>query len=190
MRFYVADYLADTRHLTRSEHGAYLLLLLSMWRAGGSLPNDDRRLAALALCTDAEWTEIRPTMMEFFCLANAKLVHKRLTRELAIYDGVVEKRKTADRLGGLKKANKNNGNVVALANHLPSNSRHNQNQNQREINLSPIEGERDLSLGASASPSPADGQASPTRKGMDEAWVAAQLALLEQAEAVGADGGL
>ena len=32
MQFYVADYLADTTHLTAEEHGAYMLLLFSYWQ--------------------------------------------------------------------------------------------------------------------------------------------------------------
>ena len=58
-------YLADTKHLTTLEHGVYLLLLIAMWRAGGSLPNDDRKLARFAGVQTNQWFRIRPTMMEF-----------------------------------------------------------------------------------------------------------------------------
>jgi uncharacterized protein YdaU (DUF1376 family) len=95
MKLYIADYLADTTHLTRGEHGAYLLLLMAMWRSGGKLPKNDTKLAAIAQCSADEWTEIRATVLEFFKSTGGALRHKRVSRELSHYDDVVKKRKIA-----------------------------------------------------------------------------------------------
>lgn len=76
-------YLADTGHLTTIEHGAYLLLLMAMWRAGGSLPNDDKRLMRFAHLNAGQWQRIRSTIMEFFNVEGDQIVQGRLTDELA-----------------------------------------------------------------------------------------------------------
>lgn len=79
MPFYVADYLADTAHLRAAESGAYLHLIMHYWQHDG-LPSDDRKLAAIARMTDAEWRRSRPTIVEFF---GPNWRHKRIDKELA-----------------------------------------------------------------------------------------------------------
>lgn len=76
-------YLGDTNHLTTTEHGAYLLLLVTMWRAMGTLPNDDRQLAKFARLTTTQWQRIKPTIMPFFqALPDGTITQGRLTDEL------------------------------------------------------------------------------------------------------------
>lgn len=79
MPFYVADYMADTAHLSTIEHGAYLLLIMSYWRQGG-LPNDDSRLARIARMSAEEWASVRSTIVDLFSEGWA---HKRIDSELA-----------------------------------------------------------------------------------------------------------
>lgn len=60
-------YLADTRHLSTLEHGAYLLLLIEAWRRPScSLPEHDATLARLAGLTLEEWASVRDTVMAFW----------------------------------------------------------------------------------------------------------------------------
>lgn len=60
-------YLADTRHLSTEEHGAYLLLLMEAWRRPTcALPDDDALLARLAGLPLERWTDIRATVMAFW----------------------------------------------------------------------------------------------------------------------------
>lgn len=77
-------YLADTGHLTTLEHGAYLLLLMTMWRNKGSLPNEDRLLARYARLTAGQWKRIKPTIMPFFIEEEGALYQGRLTDELTV----------------------------------------------------------------------------------------------------------
>jgi uncharacterized protein YdaU (DUF1376 family) len=77
-------YLADTRHLKRDQHGAYLLLLMEAWRRPGcSLPDDDEILATLACASAEEWNALKPVIMAFWELDGRGKVwrQKRLTSE-------------------------------------------------------------------------------------------------------------
>lgn len=91
MPLYVADYLADTLHLSCVEHGAYLLLIMHYWR-NGELPNDDAKLARITKCTAREWAKIRPTIGEFF---TEDWRHRRVESELERAGGKVKTRSTA-----------------------------------------------------------------------------------------------
>lgn len=77
-------YLADTRHLTTVQHGAYLLLLMEAWRRPSSaLPDDDVLLAKLAGMTMPEWQDTKPSVMAFWkCDGRTKTwTQKRLLKE-------------------------------------------------------------------------------------------------------------
>lgn len=83
MPFFVGDYLADTTHLSRDQHGGYLLLLFAMWKKGGRLPDDDAQLANVAKASPREWRALRPVMQPFFDVSGGYWIHKRVARELA-----------------------------------------------------------------------------------------------------------
>src|ERR1700704_6813875 len=63
MPLYVGDYLGDTGHLTTTQHGAYLLLMMHYWRKG-ELPNDDRQLSQIAKLPLKTWNEYRATLQD------------------------------------------------------------------------------------------------------------------------------
>ncbi len=60
-------YLADTTHLTRAEHGTYLLLLIHLWRAPHQrIPNDPAWIARKMGCSlEVYEAEIQPIIDEF-----------------------------------------------------------------------------------------------------------------------------
>jgi uncharacterized protein YdaU (DUF1376 family) len=67
MPLWTDAYLADTRHLSTLEHGAYLLLLMEAWRRPTTtLPDDDRLLARLAGVSAEEWEAMREIILAFF----------------------------------------------------------------------------------------------------------------------------
>lgn len=83
MPLHIGAYHADTAHLTRDQHGAYLLLLMAYWRRGGPLPADDARLANIAKATTSEWRKLRPVLAEFFTEEDGTWKQKRADEELA-----------------------------------------------------------------------------------------------------------
>lgn len=122
MQLYIADYLADTQHLTTEQNGAYLLLLMTMWRSGGSLPNDEKKLARIARVSLKRWHMIANEVMEFFDVDGDVITQKRLVEELQKAVSKSEKRKTSGSLGGIAKSLKNNKQHLANASDLPKHS--------------------------------------------------------------------
>lgn len=78
MPLYVADYRADTAHLSAAQHGAYLLLIMHYWTTGG-LPVADDALARISCMTTAEWRKSRSVVAAFF---SPEWKHKRIDAEL------------------------------------------------------------------------------------------------------------
>lgn len=120
MRLYWGDYLRDTPHLTRSQHGAYLLLLGALWNSGGKLPADDATLARRALCTPSEWSAMKETILAFFQVRRGKLTHKRLAVELAKYETTIGKRKAAGKAGSEVTNGKRSRSGAANAEQMPT----------------------------------------------------------------------
>ena len=100
MPLYVGDYLGDTGHLTTTQHGAYLLLMMHYWRKG-ELPDDDRQLSKIAKLPLKTWCDYRATLQDFFYEG---WKHKRIDAELAKMLLVSEKRAIAGQKGGLGSA--------------------------------------------------------------------------------------
>lgn len=100
MPFFVADYLADTGHLTTLQHGAYLLLIMHYWQTG-RLPKDDGQLALVARMTARQWQANRDVLAAFF---GRGWKHKRIDAERERAQKTRENRQKA----AYAKHNKNN----------------------------------------------------------------------------------
>jgi len=100
MPFYIADYLADTGHLSTMEHGAYLLLIFHYWQNNG-IPSEDTRLARIARVSAKEWKAMKPTIGAFF---DEDWKHVRIEREIADSIARYERRASAGSQGGNARA--------------------------------------------------------------------------------------
>ena len=116
MPLYVGDYLGDTGHLTTSQHGAYLLLMMHYWRKGG-LPDDDEQLSAITKLPLNIWKSYRMVIQAFFYDG---WFHKRIDEELAVMEVKTRKRAAAGSKGGTQAAiNRWNNEAIAKGRALP-----------------------------------------------------------------------
>ncbi|MGR9149621.1 YdaU family protein [Rhizobium leguminosarum] len=91
MPLHIADYLADTGHLTATEHGAYLLLIMHYWQ-NGCLPENERIISRIAKLSPEQWEESRDMLAMLF---GPGWTHKRIDAELSKADEIIEKRRAA-----------------------------------------------------------------------------------------------
>lgn len=94
-------YLADTRHLTTEEHGAYLLLLMCAWRTRGCrLRDDDRLLARIAGVGLARWRRLKPVLIDFFTIEQGYWQQKKLSYVYATVAKKVARNRASGAKGG------------------------------------------------------------------------------------------
>lgn len=118
MPFYVGDYLKDTLHLTTEEHGAYLLLLFSMWNNDCKLPFDEKKLARIARVSPPKWKVIREDILEFFQVEGEFITHSKMVEVAKKYKKKREILAKNGAKGGRAKSLKNNETTLANANQL------------------------------------------------------------------------
>lgn len=115
MQLYVSDFIGDTLHLNTEQIGAYMLLLMAMWNAGGKLPADDAKLARVVRMSLKKWRAIKGELMGFFASDDASIWHHRLTKELEKSERQSQSRAFAGSRGGAATALKNNKSAPANA---------------------------------------------------------------------------
>jgi uncharacterized protein YdaU (DUF1376 family) len=112
----IGIYHADTVHLTRDQHGAYLLLLMAYWRRGSPLQANDVKLAAIVKASAAEWRKLRPVMAEFFTEKDGFWFQKRAETELSNAKRLTDAKAQAGRKGAESRWQKDgtaNGSAMA-----------------------------------------------------------------------------
>lgn len=122
LQLYVGDYLADTLDLTTEQHGAYLLLLMTMWRHDASLPNDPAKLARIARVSARRWHLVWDAIGHYFYEDGHSIRNKRLDREHQKAVSISQKRSASGEAGGRAKALKNKDAALANASVLPKHS--------------------------------------------------------------------
>lgn len=93
MQLYIADYLADTMHLSTEEHGAYLLLMFNYWQTGRAIPKN--RLAKIARVSSERWGAVEESLKEFFIDNGTEWIHERIEDDLAAVRETLAKRSAA-----------------------------------------------------------------------------------------------
>lgn len=105
MPLFTDAYLADTRHLTTEEHGAYLLLLMCAWRSREcALVDDDGALARIAGLSPTKWRRMKPVLQSFFDIEGGLWRQAKLTSVYADVAARVARNRASGAKGGRARA--------------------------------------------------------------------------------------
>ena len=103
-------YLADTRHLSTLEHGAFLLLLMCAWRTEGCrLADNDGFLARIVGLTPYRWRKVRTSLEPLFQISEGYWYNAKLTRTYTDVAARVARNREIGARGGKAAARKNAG---------------------------------------------------------------------------------
>lgn len=120
---FTGDYLRDTQHLSCSEHGIFLKLLMHCWDQKGPAPLDERKLCGIVNARSSDEIEaLRRVLGEFFTRMDDGHYNHRMQREIERSEAISGARSEAGRKGYLAKAK-----------HLPSKSQ----ASAKQVPLSP-----------------------------------------------------
>lgn len=140
MQLYVSDFVGDTMHLTTEQIGAYLLLLMAMWNADGTLPNDASKLARVTKVPPENWAAVWSDIAPYFDIEGGKISHGRLSLELAKFARKSAARSDAGKRGAFVKSLKNNKTGQAIASGLLKHSPETRIKKGAQALLDPTEG--------------------------------------------------
>jgi uncharacterized protein YdaU (DUF1376 family) len=130
MQLFPADFLSGTLHLTTEQVGAYTLIFLAMWTAGGSLPNDPAKLARIARLSPQRWARVGADVLQFFQHDGDAITQERLKRDIEKVYSIVEKRSAAGKLG-------NEAKLLKSRNAPPANANAKRKRSERILELEP-----------------------------------------------------
>lgn len=120
---FTGDYLRDTRHLSTSKHGIYLLLLMHCWDQKGPVPLDEQEAAGIANCRSQDEIEaLRYVISRFFVRMDDGFYNPRMQREIERSESISAARSDAGKKG-----------YIARSKHLPSKSQ----AIAKQVHLSP-----------------------------------------------------
>lgn len=117
MPLYVADYLADTAHLSALENGAYLMLIMNYWQRGKALPSDPAQLARICRLTGKQWGKVKTPLGNFFEQRDGLWIHHRIETELAKVRDKSTKASNAGKASAQQKLNARSTDVQQTFNH-------------------------------------------------------------------------
>jgi len=85
MPLLVDRYLGDTERLSLEQHGAYMLLLMAMWKNNGSIPDDDEENARMLRVGVRKWRSIKERLLPFLIVYGSgesrQITQKRLQEQ-------------------------------------------------------------------------------------------------------------
>jgi len=97
---FTGDYLRDTQHLSMSEHGAFLKLLMFCWDQKGPAPLDERKLCGIVNARSGDEVEaLRRVLSEFFVRMEDGYYNNRMQREVERSEVLSRSRSDAGRKG-------------------------------------------------------------------------------------------